>query len=106
VLSRLGERFEEAFDPSDVLPTLVRTVADSLKLPYVAITMDGSDPVGAGAAVGAPAGVVTPFALNYQGNRIGYLLVCPRRREHDLADADRRLLLGLAGRAGMAVHGV
>src|SRR5688572_15574210 len=36
VLSRLGQRLEAAFAPETILPTLVETIAQSLKLPYVA----------------------------------------------------------------------
>ena len=37
VLSRLGERLEGTLAPDAVLPSLVETVAQTLKLPYVAI---------------------------------------------------------------------
>ena len=37
VLSRLGQRLEGTLAPDAVLPSLVETVAQTLKLPYVAI---------------------------------------------------------------------
>ena len=37
VLSRLGERLESTLSPDAVLPTVVQTVKEALKLPYVAI---------------------------------------------------------------------
>lgn len=39
-LSRLGQRLEATLAPKAVLPTLVQTVAEALRLPYVAITLD------------------------------------------------------------------
>lgn len=43
VLARLGERLEATLAPAAVLPTLVETVAQALKLPYVAITLAVED---------------------------------------------------------------
>src|SRR4028119_2000762 len=40
VVSRLGRRLEEAMAPEDVLPTIVETVRDALRLPYVAIAVE------------------------------------------------------------------
>lgn len=39
VLSRLGQRLEAVLAPEAVLPTIVETVAQALKLPYVAISL-------------------------------------------------------------------
>lgn len=39
VLSRLGQRLGATFAPQAVLPTIVETVAQALKLPYAAITL-------------------------------------------------------------------
>ena len=38
-LSRLGSHLETALAPDMVLPTLVETIAQTLKLPYVAILL-------------------------------------------------------------------
>lgn len=43
VLARLGERLEAILAPEAVLPTLVETVAQALKLPYVALTLAVDD---------------------------------------------------------------
>jgi len=40
VLAGLGQRLEAAFEPAAILPTLVQTVRESLRLPYVAITLE------------------------------------------------------------------
>ena len=39
VLSRLGQQLETALAPESVLPPLVETVTQTLKLPYVAIEL-------------------------------------------------------------------
>lgn len=106
VIARLGQRLEATFAPSEVLPTLVQTVGESLKLPYVALTLgqDETAPVAAAAGIQGPHD--THFPLTYQGTLVGYLLVSPRRGESELAPGDARLLTDLAQQAGVAVHGV
>jgi two-component system NarL family sensor kinase len=106
VLAGLGQRLEAAFEPSAILPTLVQTVRESLKLPYVAITLAQNGSTEIAAASGAPSAEPVPFPLVYQGTTIGQLLVGPRRDEAMLSAADRRLLADLAQQAGAAVHGV
>src|SRR5579863_2401869 len=39
VISRLGQRLEATLAPDEMLPTIVETVAQALKLPYAAITL-------------------------------------------------------------------
>lgn len=109
-LSRLGTRLETALAPEAVLPTLVQTVAESLRLPYVALAL----PLGDGglwevvAAHGtptqpSPADDVVP--LVYQGEPVGQLRLSPRRGAPFTA-ADQRLLRELARQAGAAVYSV
>src|SRR2546421_579455 len=43
VLSRLGQRLEATLAPQAVLPTIVETVAQALKLPYAAIALKQGD---------------------------------------------------------------
>lgn len=106
VIARLGQRLEAAFDPSAILPAVVQTVGESLRLPYVAIALDGSGHGAIAAATGTPPAAPLRFPLSYQGDVLGQLLVSPRRGEPTLALADRRLLADLAQQAGAAVHGV
>jgi signal transduction histidine kinase len=106
VLAGLGRRLEVAFEPAAILPTLVQTVSESLRLPYVAITLEQNGATGVAAAVGAPSAEPIPFPLVYQGATVGQLLVSPRRGEAMLSTRDRRLLTDLAQQAGVAVHGV
>ena len=43
VVSRLGQRLEATLEPGAVLPTIVETVAQALKLPYAAIALKEGD---------------------------------------------------------------
>lgn len=108
VLSRLGVMLETASQPDDLLPNLARTVAESLRLPYVAISVvegDGSRVV----AAHPPSPPTTlmqgdTLPLIYQGSIIGHLYAEIRAPGEPFSSADRRLLAGLARQAGPAVH--
>jgi len=117
VLSRLGQRLEATLAPDAVLPSLVETVAQTLKLPYVAIEtsdqrLDSQPIVGSSStnlaapriAHGNPPSEVIRFPLVYQSETIGQLLIAPRAHGEALSAMDRHLLENIAHQAGMAVH--
>jgi signal transduction histidine kinase len=104
-LSRLGMRLEAALAPEAVLPTIVETVREALRLPYVAISVGGEDGerlVAAGEPVPSPA----RLPLLYRDEPVGELLLGGRPGEAAFSAADRRLLSDLARQAGVAVSTV
>ena len=106
VLSRLGQRLEATLAPEAVLPTIVETVKESLKLPYTAITLQQDDAFVVVAASGTPVGEELCLPLVYQNKPVGQLLLGPRAPGESFSSADRRLLDDLAREAGVAVHAV
>jgi signal transduction histidine kinase len=106
VISHLGQRLEATLAPEAVLPTIVETVTQALKLPYAAISLkqDGEDVITASS--GRAADEMTRLPLVYQGEPIGDLLLAPRARGETFSSADRALLADLARQAGIAVHAV
>jgi signal transduction histidine kinase len=104
VLSRLGQRLEGAFAPGAVLPTLVETVRDALKLSYVAVALQQEEAVILAAAVGEAVETPLTLPLSYQGELLGHLLLGSRWRDEPFRPADRRLLGDLARQAGVAVY--
>ncbi len=128
VLARLGSRLEATLVPEKVLPTIVETVAQALKLPYVAIALlpqqesfnkpetaawAARDLTVAGAAmpadIVASSGTPTPDLLRvplvYQAETVGYLLLAARAGD-TFGKTDSRLLTDLARQAGVAVYAV
>jgi signal transduction histidine kinase len=105
-VSRLGERLGTALEPDAVLPTIVETVREALKLPYAAIALprDGSFEVAA--ASGEPTTESLRLPLSYQGETVGELLLAARAPGEQFSAADERLFNDLAYHAGVAVHGV
>src|SRR5215213_3929592 len=106
VTSRLGQRIEETLAPEAVLPTVVETIAQALKLPYVAILLQEGEGYRTGAASGSPPEEPEALPLVYQREEIGRLVIAPRAPGERLSEADRRLLEDLARQAEVAVHAV
>jgi signal transduction histidine kinase len=105
-VTRLGRQLEGALLPETVLPGVVETVCRALRLPFAAIELrDGEGWVRA-AQHGEPGGDPVAFPMAYQATVVGRMLVCPRGREDELSEADRRLLADLARQAGVAAHAV
>jgi signal transduction histidine kinase len=120
VLARLGQRLEGTLAPEMVLPTIVETIAQTLKLPSVAIVLttsqqssgailDGQSASVANemteiaAAYGTPHPQPVKLPLVYQQEVVGSLLLGARAGE-TLGSADLRLLADLARQAGVAAY--
>ncbi len=106
VIARLGERLEAALAPDAVLPSIVGTVREALRLPYVAIALPQDGAFEIAAASGEAPVDTLHLPLSYQGETVGQLLIGLRAPGEDFSSADRRLLEDLAHHAGVAVHGV
>lgn len=121
VLSRLGQRLELTLTPEAVLPTIVETVAQGLKLPCVAIALKQADQfriVAAWPPTSAPVsakeespakgkkteGEVLP--LVYQGETIGQLIFAPRVPGEPFTPTERHMLENITHQAGIAAHAV
>jgi signal transduction histidine kinase len=106
VVSRLGRRLEATLAPDTVLPTVVETIAQALKLPHAAILLKEGEGFRTAAAYGSPGGEPEALPLVYQREEIGRLILSPRAPGEGFSDADRRLLADLARQAEVAVHAV
>lgn len=106
MLDRLGRRLEATADPERVLPTLVETVAQALKLPYVALTLREGGGSRIVADYGRPDAPALELPLLDERTVAGHLLVAPRDRGSGLTEADRTLLEAVARQAGGVVQRV
>jgi signal transduction histidine kinase len=104
VLTTLGQRLEVTLAPDAVLPIIVETVAQSLKLPYAAILLKDGDTFTCAAMYGSAAGETVRIPLLYQAATVGMLELSPRAPGEALSRADLRLLEDLAPQAGVAAH--
>jgi signal transduction histidine kinase len=106
VISRLGHRLESTLASDAILPTIVETVAQALKLPYAAITLKRGDEITIAASFGTAPHEPVPLPLIYQAELVGELVLAPRAPGERFTPADRRLLDDLARQAGVAAHAV
>jgi signal transduction histidine kinase len=122
VISRMGQRLEATVAPDAVLHTIVETVRESLKLPYVALALihEGEGQIAAEAgdtetrgqadtqprSASSSRSRLVCLPLTYQNEPVGQLLLAPRAPDESFSAADRRLLDDLARQAGIAVHAV
>ena len=106
VLARLGEQLETTLAPDEVMSTIVGSVREALKLPYVAIVLphDGEQPMVV-ASAGEREPVSLRLPLRYQGQTAGELWLASRGHGDSWSPADLRLLDDLARHAGLAVQG-
>ena len=106
VLSRLGERLEATLAPDATLRAIVETVAQALKLPYAAISLNRDGQYVTVAEYGTPTGESIVLPLVYQAGQVGQLILTPRSPGEAFTASDRRLLDDIARQAGVAVHAV
>ncbi len=106
VITRLGSRLEATLAPDAVLPTIVETVAQALKLPYAGILLRYDGELTTVADYGKPAGTPLMLPLLYQGETIGQLALAPRSPREAFSAADMHLLNELAHQVGLAAHAV
>jgi signal transduction histidine kinase len=99
-LSRLGKQMEVALPTDQVLPALVKTIAQTLKLPYVGITLKGGRDITFGQETENP----VAFPFTFQGETTGVLLASPRNPGDKFTAGEMRLLQNLARQAGAAVR--
>lgn len=101
-LASLGQRLESTLAPDAVLPTIAATVRESLRLPYVAITV----PDAATVESGTPRPVELRIPLLAQRRQVGELALAARSPGEPFSTADHRLLADFARQAGIATHAV
>lgn len=118
VLSRLGGQLETSVALETVLPTLVETIKQAFRLPYVAIelrieALESNE--GEAFEIAAFSGAISPnydlkrsqkLPLTYQEEFIGRLILASRTPGENFSPADWQLLTDLARQAGAALHAV
>src|SRR5574341_487604 len=109
ILTRLGERLEATVAPESILPTIVESISQALRLPYVAITLkEGTEFMLAAECGQKPASNLTCelFPLTYQTEPIGQILVSRRAGEYSFTSDEKTLLQNIARQVGVAAYAV
>ena len=106
VLARLGHRIEDTLSPAELLPAIVRTTQEALRLPDAALFLERPGGPVLAAASGVASGPTIRLPMVYQGQTVGALEVSPRGPGETFGAADRRLLEDLARQVGVAARTV
>lgn len=104
VIAGIGRRLGGVDRPEAVLPRVAEELVETLKLPWVAIEVDGVRTVQRGTA--PPDVEPEPFVLAHQGAAVGRLLVAPRPGDTAIDDEDRAVLRDLAPQLATAAQAV
>src|SRR5262249_13075883 len=89
VITHLSRRLEGTLAHDAVLSTIVDTVAQALKLPYVAVLLKQDVTFALAARVGVPTGEPLVLPLVYQAETIGQMRLAPRTPGEPFTHADR-----------------
>ncbi|WP_234359067.1 sensor histidine kinase [Plantactinospora sp. BC1] len=106
VMARLGELLGRTVEPGAVLPLLTDTIARSLRVPHVAVEVEGREGPRVLAAHGTANTPVEAFDMVTRGDRVGRLLVANRSAASRFTPVERRLLGDLALHAAVAADAV
>jgi len=102
VLSKLGAHLESTTSSEATLNSMVETVGNALKLPYVGIAL--SDDAAVIASYGTVVDKVVHLPLIYQGQDVGNLLVAPRTSDESFSAKDMHLLETISRQAGAVAY--
>lgn len=104
VLAQLGQRLEQTVALGAIYPTIVETVAQGLRLPYVALQVCEAKGFQMVESTGRPVDDPYVLPLTNQGEIVGRLLVGRRGANEEFSVADQQLLANIARQAGAAVY--
>jgi signal transduction histidine kinase len=104
ILSSLAERLEIASEPEDILPSIVETVGQALKIPYIAIEVNQGQSTSVITEYGIRRKEFERFPLIYQSEMVGQLVIARRSPQEQFREAEYRLLRNIARQTGAAVH--
>ena len=109
-MRRLGQRLEWAAEPDRAFPAIVETVAEALRLPYVALeVVDETGDTGelrTAAVTGTPSVAQTTVPLVSGAETVGRLVLGVRSGERGFRDDELALLADLGRQAGTAVGAI
>lgn len=106
VLSKLSQRLEGSLEPAAVLPSITETVAQTLRLPYAALTLREGDQQRVVSAYGTPVEATIALPLVYQNETIGELILGLRAAREPFSRSEEKLLSTIARQASVAAYAV
>jgi signal transduction histidine kinase len=106
VLTRLVDTLERTPEVNDVLPSIARTIGQTLKIPYVAILLELNEKENLVASFGEEMHDLISFPLTYRGETIGRLQLARRGPGEQFSREDLHLIENIVHQAGAAAQTV
>jgi signal transduction histidine kinase len=106
ILSNLSRQLQTAVLPEDLLRVSATTISTSLKIPYIAITIQQGTNLVKQAEYGRNSFPTQTFALIHQNETVGALMVGQRSPNEPLNPADQSVLASVAQQLGAVVYAV
>lgn len=106
VVSGIASRLESAGSVEHLLPGLLESIANALRVPYAAVDLRLSDGGTRRIEQGTATSDVEAFPLIHQGRALGELVVGRRTGQTALGAGERQLLLDIARQAAVAASNV
>ncbi len=106
VIGQLGDQLQSKVPADAVLAGIAETVANALRLPYVAIEVLGPDGVDDRATHGEAPAAVQAVALTVHGEEVGRLYLGSGTRSEPFGPADQKLLELLGQQVGITAENV
>lgn len=106
VLANLSDQMGKTLSPENTLPTLIETIARTLKLPFVTITLFHSGKEETQATFGLPKEPFIQLPLIHHSELIGYLKVSQRSQDEEFSLSEKHLLENIAAQASTAAFNV
>jgi signal transduction histidine kinase len=104
VVTALGAQLEQAPPGDQALQLVADTLAEQLRLPFVAVEVVAGDTVVEAARHGEPRPPFERFPLAHQGEVLGALVVAHRSEREPFRASERELLSAFARQAGVVAH--
>lgn len=105
-VGRLARRLHDTLAPDSVPAAVVRTVRESLRVPYARLVVAGEGDVPLLAVESGRPGPAAEVPLRYAGRDVGVLTVGQRTPREPLDEADLRMLRTVAEAAAPALDGL
>ncbi len=108
LLAKLSSRVEGSLTPERVVPTILETLTQALKLPYASVLLYRDERAEVVAAYGSRAGVTNPvlFLLVHQGETFGEMRLEPRSPDESFSPGELSLLRTIAQQVSVAAYAV
>lgn len=102
-LEQLVKHYEQTMESNDVMKLVAQTIKDSMRLPFVSITIHHQNGEFFTIETGVEQGEKMTYPVNYKGEELAVLVISPRYSQETFSKADQNLLQLLIRQAAVII---